>query len=262
MKHARNDGPDIAFRLARRVVATVADDMSTMQRVGAGIVAALVAITPFGAWSEVEAHADPLAAGTPVEVGPFEVKVVRVATVDEFAYLVPKPGNHLLGVVAEVTNTGEVPEYRATLGQAIPAPQNVAIVPKAALDELGADTAPDGGADPSADPAASADLGASEEAELPPATILSAKDGTTISVFNPGVTHRVALLWEQGGKWSGRTIPLEVIELEWIEESVVSLDNGYWLPNEVAYHGRIPVDAERPGAGSNQSGPSAEAGQP
>jgi hypothetical protein len=254
MKHARNDGPDIAFRLARRVVATVADDMSTMQRVGAGVVAALVAITPFGAWSEVEAQADPLVTGTPVEVGPFEVKVVRVATVDEFAYLVPKPGNHLLGVVAEVTNTGEVPEYRATLGQAFPAPQNVGIVTKAALDELGADTAPDGSADP--------DLGASDEAELPPATILSAKDGTTISIFNPGVTHRVALIWEQSGKWSGKTIPLDVIELEWIEESAVSLDNNYWLPNEVAYHGRIPVDAGKPGAGSNESGASAEAGQP
>jgi hypothetical protein len=254
MKHARNDGPDIAFRLARRVVATVADDMSTMQRVGAGVIAALVALTPFGAWSEVEAQANPLVTGTSVEVGPFEVKVVRVATVDEFAYLVPKRGNHLLGVVAEVTNTGEVPEYRATLGQAFPAPQNVGIVPIEAFDEPGADTAPDGGADP--------DLGGSDEAELPPATILSAKDGTTISVFNPGVTHRVALLWEQSRKWSGRTIPLDVIELEWIEESVVSLDNGYWLPNEVAYHGRIPVDAERPGGGSNQSGASAEAGQP
>jgi hypothetical protein len=261
MKHARNDGPDIAFRLGRRVVATVADDMSTMQRVGAGIVAALVAMTPFGAWSEAEAQVDPLTAGAPVEVGPFEVKIVRVATVDEFAYLDPKPGKHLLGVVAEVTNTGDIPEYSATLTGAMPAPKDAGIVPEDAgiapevpPEELGTDGASEGSGDPSTDPSTSA---APEEPELPPATLLSATDGTSIRTFNPGVTHRVALLWEQSDKWSGKAVPVEMLELEWIEESALSLDNGYWLPGETAFHGEIPVEPvkAKPSAG-------AEAGQP
>lgn len=245
----------MAFRLARRLVATVADDMSTPQRVVAGIVAALVGISPFGAWSEVEAQADPLVAGTPVEVGPFEVTVVKAATADELSYIVPEPGNHLLAVVADVTNTGEVPEYGVTLTSAIPAPEDVGIVPETPLDELGADLgaeadagdAPD--ADPSADPSASAEPAEPEEPKLPSATVLRVEDATSVSIFNPGVTHRVALIWEQSGDWSGETISLDILEPEWIEESALSLDNNYWLPGEtVTFHGEIPVDTDQPEA--------------
>ena len=269
MKHARNDGPDMAFRLARRLVATVADDMSTPQRVVAGIVAALVGISPFGAWSEVEAQADPLVAGMPVEVGPFEVTVVKAATADELSYIVPEPGNHLLAVVADVTNTSDVPEYGVTLTGAIPAPEDVGIVPETPLDELGADLgtdlgaeadagdASDGDADPSADPSASADPEEPAEPKLPSATVLRVEDATSVSIFNPGVTHRVALIWEQSGDWSGGSIALDILELEWIDESAVSLDNSYWLTGETAaFHGEIPVDTDQPEAGTSD-----EAGQ-
>jgi hypothetical protein len=273
MKHARNDGPDLAFRLARRVVSTVADDMSTMQRVGAGIVAALLALTPFGAWSEAEAQADPLVTGAPVQVGPFEVEVVKAATVPEFAYITPQPGNHLLGVVAEVTNTGEVPEYSVTLTRAVLAPRDVGIVPEAPLEELGTDFgadggtdgAPDGTADPSTDPSAEPSASATPEEpaepELPTATILSATDGTSIKFFNPGVTHRVALIWEQSDKWSGTAVPIEVLELEWIEDDPQGLDDGHWFPNEVAFHGEIPIEKKKPGADANGQAASEEAGQ-
>ncbi|GAB2504455.1 hypothetical protein GCM10027063_49660 [Promicromonospora xylanilytica] len=217
MKHARNAGPDLAFRLGRRVVTAVADDMSTTQRVGAGAVAALVAISPFGAWSKVEAQADPLTAGTPVEVGPFEVTVEKVATADELGHLVPQPGNHMLAVVADVTNTGDVPEYGVTLGSAVPAPRDAGIVPK--------------------EP---------EDPGLPPATIFNIEDGTSLSVFNPGVTHRVALVWEQSGTFSGDAIPLEMVELEWVEEDPLGLDDGHWFANEVAFQGQIEVEAAKP----------------
>jgi hypothetical protein len=259
MKHARNDGPDLAFRLARRVVATVADDMSTVQRVGAGIAAALVAMTPFGAWSEVEAQADPLSAGKPVEIGPFEVTVVKAATADDLGYLVPQPGNHMLAVVVDVTNTGEVPEYTVTLGDAIPAPRDAGIVPDEPLADLGPGTdtgTADGGSAAAGDgvaaePSASAEPSGSagpEEPELPSASIVNIEDGTSISIFNPGVTHRVALIWEQSGDWSEKTLPLEMVELEWVEKDPQGLDDGHWFPNEVAFRGEIPVRAAKPAA--------------
>lgn len=272
MKHARNAGPDLAFRLGRRVVTAVVDDMSTTQRVGAGVVAALVAISPFGAWSKAEAQADPLAVGTPVEVGPFEVTVEKAATADKLGHLVPQPGNHMLAVVAHVTNTGDVPEYPVTLGGAVPAPEDVGIVPEEPLDGLGTDAAaespaPDAGTGADTTPSASPSPGEAEEPELPAPTIVNIKDGTSLSILNPGVTYRVALIWEQSSTWSGEAVPIDMLELEWIEESALSLDNGYWLPGETAYHGQIPVNAdesEQAGNGADGSRPagSAEAGKP
>jgi hypothetical protein len=253
MKHARNDGPDIVFRLARRVVATVADDMSTTQRVVAGAVAALVGISPFGAWSTVEAQADPLVTGTPVEVGPFEVTIVKAATADELAYLVPAPGNHLLAVVAEVTNTGDVPEYPGTLADAIPAPRDAGIIPQVPFDQLGAEPS----AEPSPAPSASTGSDETEDAEeprLPLAKVFNVEDGTEFTFLNPDVTYRVALVWEQSGEWTEKTVPLELVELEWVEDDPQGLDDGHWFANEVILEGQVPLDTTQPGA-------DAEAGQ-
>lgn len=258
MKHARTGGPDIAFWLGRRVVSAVADDMSTMQRVGAGVVAALVAVTPFGAWSKVEAQADPVVAGTAFEVGPFDVTVVRAVKTGDLGYLTPAPGNHMLAVVADVTNTSDVPEYSSTLGSAFPAPQDVGVVPRDALagldtdldTEAGAGT--EAGAEPEAEPSASPSP--SPEAELPSATILNVADATTIRILNPGVTYQVALIWEQSDEFTGDEIPVEVVELTWIDESRLTLDNGYWLPAEVAFQGDLPLkdNTDRTGDGQEQ----------
>lgn len=263
MKHARTDGPDIVFRLARRVVTAVADDMSTTQRVVAGVVTALLALSPFGAWSEVEAQADPLRPGTPVEVGPFEVTVEKAATADDLGYLVAAPGNHMLAVVANVTNTGEVPEYAVTLADAIPAPENVGIVPEEPLADLGTETGTETGTGPgpepgtggtsdatgpAADPSPSPSPDAADNPELPSATILNIEDGTGLSVLNPGVTHRVALIWEQSDRFSGDAIPLRMVELEWVEEDPLGLDDGHWFANEVAFRGQIPVEPAKPDA--------------
>ena len=266
MKHARNDGPDLAYRLSRRVVAAVVDDMSTVQRVGVGTVAALVAISPFGAWNEVEAQADPITTGTPVEVGPFEVTIEKAATADELGHLVPEPGNHMLAVVANVTNTTEVPEHGGKLREAIPAPENAGIIPDVPLEDLGAVTEPDAGtgtasdgADPSAAPSASP---SPDEPALPRASIVNIEDGTSISVLNPGLTYRVALIWEQSDTFSGDVIPLRIMRLEWIEESAGSLDNEYWLPlNEVAFMGQIPVEPAKPAADPADPAADSAAGQ-
>ncbi|MEU4384363.1 hypothetical protein [Promicromonospora sp. NPDC023805] len=243
MKHARNGGPDVAFRLGRRLIAAVADDMSTVQRVVAGVVAALVGISPFGAWNEVEAKADPIVAGTPVEVGPFEVTIVKAATADELAYLVPAPGNHLLAVVADVTNTGEVPEYTNTFARAIPAPKDAGIIPEKPIEDLAAD--------PSAAPSASAAPEEPEEPEepkLPTATVFNVEDGTEFTFLNPDVTYRVALIWEQSGDYAEKTVPLEMVELEWVEDDPQGLDDGHWFPNEVIFQGQIPLNPPKPAA--------------
>lgn len=260
MKHARNDGPDLAFRLGRRLVSAVVDDMSTVQRVGVGVVGALFAVTPFGAWNAAEAQTDPLTTGAPVEVGPFEVTVEKAATADELGYLVPAPGNHMLAVVANVTNTGDVPEYSVTLGNAVPAPEGVGIVPEEPLGDLGlgTGTAPDAAA---AEPSASPSPEASAEPELPRANIVNIEDGTSRSVLNPGVTYRVALIWEQSGDWRGEAIPLEMIELEWIEEDPFGLDDGHWSPGEVAFRGDIPVEPAKPAADAGPDAGQDAAGQ-
>ncbi|WP_036968564.1 hypothetical protein [Promicromonospora kroppenstedtii] len=245
MKHARNGGPDIAFRVGRRVVSAVADDMSTMQRVGAGVVAALVAVTPFGAWSKVEAQADPVVAGAAIEVGPFDLTVVRAVKTGDLGYLTPAPGNHMLALVVDVTNTSDVPEYSSTLGSAIPAPKGVDVVPQESLTDLaadlGTDLGTDAGAEPGAEPSASASPEAREAPELPPATIVNVADATTVRILNPGVTYQVALIWQQSDEFTGDEIPVEVVGLDWIDESRLTLDNGYWLPADVAFQGDIPL---------------------
>jgi hypothetical protein len=250
MKHARNGGPDVAFRLGRRLITAVADDMSTVQRVVAGVVAALVGISPFGAWNEVEAQADPIVAGTPVEVGPFEVTIVKAATADELAYLVPAEGNHLLAVVADVTNTGEVPEYTSTFAQAIPAPQGAGIIPQVPIEDLGAEPSPAPSAAPSASaaPGEPEESGEPEEPELPTAKVFNVKDGTEFRFLNPDVSYRVALVWEQSGEYSEKTVPLEMVELEWVEDDPQGLDDGHWFPNEVIFQGQIPLNAAKPAA--------------
>ncbi|MFD6139863.1 hypothetical protein [Promicromonospora sp. NPDC060271] len=243
MKHARNGGPDVLFRVGRRLIAAVADDMSTVQRVAAGVVAALVGISPFGAWNEVEAKADPIVAGTPVEVGPFEITIVKAATADELSYLVPAEGNHLLAVVADVTNTGEVPEYTSTFAQAIPAPKDAGIIPQVPIEDLGAE--------PSAAPSASAAPEESrepEEPELPTATVFNVEDGTEFKFLNPDVTYRVALVWEQSGEYAEKTVPLEMVELEWVEDDPQGLDDGHWFPNEVILQGQVPLNAGKSAA--------------
>ncbi|MCP2264914.1 hypothetical protein ACFQHV_10545 [Promicromonospora thailandica] len=232
MKHARSDGPDLAFRIGRRVVAAVADDMSTAQRVGVGVVGALVALTPFGAWSPAQAQTAPLVTGTAVEVGPFEVTVEKAAVADDLGLLVPEPGNQMLAVVASVTNTGEVPEYSVTLGDTMPAPRGVGIVPEEPFGEPAAET---GG-----------------EADLPSPTIVNIADGTSRSILNPGVTYRLAFIWEQSGDFAGETVPLELIDLGWVEEDLAGLDDGHWYVGEAAFSGDVPV---------GQAGPGTEAGQ-
>jgi nucleoid-associated protein YgaU len=253
MKHARNGGPDVAFRLGRRLITAVADDMSTVQRVVAGVVAALVGISPFGAWNEVEAQADPIEAGTQVEVGPFEVTIVKAATADELAHLVPAPGNHLLAVVADVTNTGEVPEYTTTFAQAIPAPKDAGIIPQVPIEDLlGAEPspAPSASADPEepAEPEEPEESGEPEEPKLPIATVFNVEDGTEFTFLNPDVSYRVALVWEQSGEYSEKTVPLEMVELEWVEDDPQGLDDGHWFPNEVIFQGQIPLNAGKPAA--------------
>ncbi|HEV6954502.1 MAG TPA: hypothetical protein VKY86_14805 [Promicromonospora sp.] len=254
MKHARNDGPDLAFRLGRRVVAAVVDDMSTLQRVGVGVAGALVALTPFGAWSEAQAHADPLTPGTAVEVGPFEMTVEKAAVADELGWLVPEPGNHMLAVVVNVTNTGDVPEYSATLGSTVPAPRGVGIVPEEPLGGLGEDllAEPDAsiGEETEAGPAddTTDDSAGTEDAgepDLPSPTVVNIADGTSRSVLNPGVPYRLALIWEQSGDFAGESIPLEIIGLDWIEEDLTGLDDGHWSVGEVAFAGDVAVEQAR-----------------
>lgn len=213
MKHSRTVGPGGLTRVVHGVADVVVDRMSATQRVAVGAVAGLFAVAPFGAWAPVVTEPEPLVTGEAIEVGPFEVTVLRAVTADDLGVLSPREeGNHLLAVVVEVFNTGETPAYPVTLTNAFPAPADAGIVTTGGL-----------GGRP---------------------TVLSVADATSLDIVNPGLTYELALIWEQDGDWAQDELTLDVLELTWIDEDLTGgFVSGHWSPlGEVAQHGRVAVE--------------------
>ncbi|WP_125773766.1 hypothetical protein [Antribacter gilvus] len=213
MKHARNADADLVLRLLHAVADAVVDGMSTTQRVVVGGIAGVFALTPFGAWDAVVVEPEPLVAGEEIEVGPFDLTVVRAVVADELGFVKPlEEGNRLLAVVVEVSNQGEKPAHQGTLVDAIPPPADAGIVPR-------------------------------DTQELLP-TVLGVADATSVDVFNPGLPYRMALIWEQDGAWAQDEITVDVAELTWIEEDTTfQLDDQRWFAyGEVLYRGRLAVE--------------------
>lgn len=213
MKHARTAGADILARLLQGVADVVVDGMSTTQRVVGAAIAGVFALTPFGAWDPVVTEPEPLVAGEAIEVGPFDLTVVRAATAGDLGVIKPEGhGNRLFAVVVDVTNGGDVPEYGVTLADAIPPPADAGIVPWPGSQ----------GTQP---------------------TIFGIADATPLDIINPGLTYRAALIWEQDGSWAQDEVTVDIQELTWIEvDTTTGLDNERWFAyGDVAWRGKVAI---------------------
>ncbi|WP_460750202.1 hypothetical protein [Myceligenerans cantabricum] len=255
MKHARNAAPGL-LGIVQHVLAS----LGTTGKVVAWAGAAVVAATPFGAWAAVGHEAAPLVPGERIEAGPFEIAIEKVVSAEQLGDVVPqREGDKLLVVVAEVTNTFDLPAQYVTLHDIVPAPTGAGIVDPygAWLEET---TASESG--PARD--AMSGEGSDEKplepvpddvppGERPDPTIYHIADAGPLDVVNPGVTYRVALVWEQSGTASPEKVRVDLTEVEWIGEgeSFAHLMEEYWLPrDEVTHSGTFLVEPPEKGAGA------------
>ncbi|MBE1878666.1 hypothetical protein [Myceligenerans pegani] len=240
MKHARNAAPGL-LGVAQNLFAS----LGTTGKVISGTLAAVVAATPFGAWNAVADDAIPLAADATVEVGPYEVVIEKVVSTKTLGDVQPlDPADKLLVVVAEVTNTSDVPAHAHQLADIVPAPVGAGVV--------------DTESRPVPDDA--------EPGDRPLPNRYNIADAGELDVINPGVTYRVALVWNQDGDAAPETVRVDLAGLHWIEEGFAGLDDEYWLPtDEVTHSGMFDVEPPKSqagnGSGSGGDGGGADAGE-
>jgi hypothetical protein len=68
-------------------------------------------------------------------------------------------------------------------------------------------------------------------------------DAGELDVINPGVSYRVALVWNQAGDARAKQARVDLAELMWIDKGFAGLANEYWLPtNEVTHSGMFDVE--------------------
>lgn len=224
MKHARNAAPGLVG-VGRNLFAS----LGTTGKVVSGALAAVVAATPFGAWSAVADDAIPLAADTPVEVGPYEVVIEKIVSTETLGDIKPlDPADRLLIVVAQVTNTSDGPARAGQLAAIVPAPVGAGVV-----DREGTPVPDD------------AELG-----DRPLPNRYNIADAGELDVINPGVTYRVALVWNQDGGATPEAARVGLAGLDWIEESFAGLDDEYWLPtHELTHSGMFDIEPPKSQAG-------------
>lgn len=197
------------------------------QRVGAVGAIALLATAPFGG---LEAAGDPplerLSIGRTMDVGPYDVTVEKVFTIDSLAPdVVPREGNRLLVIRVEVVNDSDRPQRLALLND----------------ESIGAFYARDTGVVPFEDPT------------LPMPLLFHVEDERTFEngdTINPGVTYRIGLILEQSGDWQGEQIVLGVNHYQWREEATLALSAADWELAGPMWEGPVPV--EPPGATSQR----------
>ncbi|MBL0886844.1 hypothetical protein [Myceligenerans indicum] len=220
MKHASSAAPGL-IGVARNVFAA----LGTTGRVIAGLAAAVLAATPFGAWNAVANDAMALTADTPVDVGPYTVTIEKVVSAKALGDVrALDPEDRLLIVVAQVTNTSDRPANAQQLTDIVPAPVGGGVV------DTGGMPVPD-----SAGPG-----------ERPAPDRYNIADAGELDVINPGVTYRVALVWNQAGDARPAEVRVDLAGLTWIEEGFAGLDDEYWLPaDEVTHSGMFDVEPPR-----------------
>ncbi len=179
----------------------------TTQKVGGGVAAALLATAPFGGLAGTpDPGPEPLRLDQPIMVGPYKVVIDQVVEIPDLAPAVkPKPPERLLLLDAQVTLTGDRPEYAVTLTQ------NLHVT---------------GG-----------DVKVSKQPQL-----YFVEDGTQPRSFNPGVTYRLAITWTTSGGWKGDTAQVSANLVEFREEDRQTLDPNAWVGrDEILWQGTLPV---------------------
>lgn len=180
----------------------------TSQKVGATGAAALLATAPFGGLSSTpEPPPQQLILGQPMTVGPFLVDIDQIIELPDLAPAVtPEPDERLIIIDADVTLTGDRPEYAVTLTQN--------------LDITG---------------------GGVKLTKTP--NLYVVEDSTTMSKwFNPGVTYRLAITFVASGPWQGDTATVKANLVEYREEDRQTLNPDAWVGrDEIAWQGTLPV---------------------
>jgi hypothetical protein len=177
------------------------------QKVGAAGAAALLATAPFGGLSSTpEPPPEQLILGQPTMVGPFLLDIDQVVELPDLAPAVtPEPDERLVIIDADVTLTGDRPEFAVTLTQN--------------LDVTG------GGV-----------------TLTKPPNLYVVEDSTRMSVFNPGVTYRLAITFVASGPWQGDTATVKANLVEYREEDRQTLNPDAWVGrDEIAWQGTLPV---------------------
>jgi hypothetical protein len=199
------DGTSVGGVLAR--ARTFVSGRPASQKVGAAGAAALLATAPFGGLSSTpEPPPEQLVLGHPKMVGPFRVDIDQVVELPDLAPAVtPEPDERLVIIDADVTLTGDRPEFAVTLTQN--------------LDVTG------GGV-----------------TLTKPPNLYVVEDSTRMSVFNPGVTYRLAITFVASGPWQGDTATVKANLVEYREEDRQTLNPDAWVGrDEIAWQGTLPV---------------------
>lgn len=179
----------------------------TTQKVGGGVAAALLASAPFGGLASVpEPPPEPLALDVPIMVGPYEVVIDKIVEIPDLAPAIkPTPPERLIVLDADVTLTGDRPEYASTLTHHI--------------------RVEGGGVKVQAHP-----------------DLYSVEDATRLSAFNPGITYRVAITFTTSGTWEGETATVATERMEFRVEDKQTLDPNAWVGlGEAEYESTLPV---------------------
>lgn len=179
----------------------------TTQKLGGGVAAALLASAPFGGLSEIpQPPPEPLVLDQQVMVGPYDVVIDKIVEIPDLAPAIrPTPPKRLIVLDADVTLTGDRPEYAATLTHH--------------LRVTG---------------------GGVEVAKRP--DLYSVEDASRLSAFNPGITYRVAIAFTTSGAWQGETATVAVERMEFRVEDKQTLDPNAWVGlGETAYEATLPV---------------------
>ena len=131
--------------------------------------------------------------GQPMTVGPFEVAIDKVVELPDLApAITPEPTQRVVVVDAVVTLTGDRPEYAVTLTN------NLRVTG-----------------------------GGVKTTERPSLYVVD--DATRMSVFNPGVSYRLAIAFVTDGPWQGETATVSANQVVFREEDRGTLNPNAWV---------------------------------
>ncbi|KGN34386.1 hypothetical protein N802_12315 [Knoellia sinensis KCTC 19936] len=169
----------------------------TSQKVGGGVVAALLASAPFGGLAGPAASGpETISPGKPLMVGPYEVIIDKVVELPDLKPAVsPQPSQRVIVLDTRVTLTGDRPEYAVTLKD------NVAV------------------------------SGGGVKVDDNPG-LYFVEDATAMSNFNPGLTYRLALTFTTSGPWQGDTVTVKSNLVEFREQDSATLDPNAWVSRD------------------------------
>jgi hypothetical protein len=183
---------------------------------GAGL--ALAVSAAFGGWQSVEEPTVPLRPGA-VDVGePWSVKVVSARLLQDLepAVFLKNKEDHWLVVIAEVEVTDD--HSRSDVNRILRVPTAPGIVTEVAT-------------------------GTSYD-EYPFGVLLT-RDGTRVDALHPGMTERVAYLWEQKPDSLPTQVDVDIIGMTWRKNSLT--DTFEWLDERTRAKVTVPVEDKRNG---------------